>query len=93
MEAEALAITSELNSGDNPPGVSSSLVDAEGFPRGDIDIYHVRSLRNRLAILQTDHRSVMRQVRRAVRGGVEHNTSQIADTIRIPPLSLHISAD
>jgi len=62
MEAEALAITSELNSGDNPPGVSSSLVDAEGFPRGDIDIYHVRSLRNRLAILQTDHRSVMRQI-------------------------------
>ncbi|GMH61442.1 hypothetical protein TrRE_jg4534 [Triparma retinervis] len=68
-EEEALAITSELNSGDNPPGVSSSLVDSEGFPRGDIDIYRVRSLRQRLAILQTDHRGVMKKIEAALLSG------------------------
>ena len=68
-EEEALAITSELNSGDNPPGVSSPLVDSEGFPRGDIDIYRVRSLRQRLAIIQTDHRGVMKKIEAALLTG------------------------
>lgn len=68
-EEEALAITSELNSGDNPAGVSKSLVDGEGFPRGDIDIFRVRSLRNRLSVLQTDHKRVMKEIEAALLNG------------------------
>eukprot|EP00520_Triparma_pacifica_P004280 CAMPEP_0118660616 /NCGR_PEP_ID=MMETSP0785-20121206/15792_1 /TAXON_ID=91992 /ORGANISM="Bolidomonas pacifica, Strain CCMP 1866" /LENGTH=264 /DNA_ID=CAMNT_0006553903 /DNA_START=127 /DNA_END=917 /DNA_ORIENTATION=+ len=69
FEEEALAITSELNSGDNPAGVSKSLVDGEGFPRGDIDIFRVRSLRNRLSVLQTDHKRVMKEIEAALLNG------------------------
>lgn len=42
------------------PGVKGSLVDAEGFPRADIDLFEVRKLRNRLACLQTDHCNIMK---------------------------------
>ncbi|KAI0567000.1 26S Proteasome non-ATPase regulatory subunit 9 [Gracilaria domingensis] len=40
------------------PGVTGNLVDAEGFPRADIDVHRVRSQRQRLAILRTDHKSI-----------------------------------
>lgn len=36
------------------------LVDAEGFPRADIDVYDIRKKRHRVAILQTDHKEIMR---------------------------------
>eukprot|EP00347_Sterkiella_histriomuscorum_P014366 403361144 len=44
------------------PGVKGTLVDAEGFPRADIDLFEVRKFRNRLACLQTDHCTVMKQI-------------------------------
>ena len=44
------------------PGVKGSLVDAEGFPRADIDLFEVRKLRNRLACLQTDHCNLMKEL-------------------------------
>jgi 26S proteasome non-ATPase regulatory subunit 9 len=66
LEIEAEAITSELNSpgpaGEPPAGLKDSLVDSEGFPRGDIDIYHVRGRRNRLACIQTDYKELMQQI-------------------------------
>lgn len=61
-EAEIAGIVEELTSGVNPGGVSGPLVDAEGFPRADIDVYRVRHLRHRLACLQTDHKAVMRRI-------------------------------
>lgn len=33
------------------PGVKEKLVDEEGFPRSDIDIFEVRKMRNRLACM------------------------------------------
>ncbi|CDW73038.1 26s proteasome non-atpase regulatory subunit 9 [Stylonychia lemnae] len=44
------------------PGVKGTLVDAEGFPRADIDLFEVRKMRNKLACLQTDHCTVMKQI-------------------------------
>lgn len=44
------------------PGVKGSLVDEEGFPRADIDLFEVRKFRNRLACLQTDHCTVMKKI-------------------------------
>lgn len=44
------------------PGVKGPLVDAEGFPRADIDLVEVRKLRHRLACLQTDHCQVMKEI-------------------------------
>lgn len=44
------------------PGIRGPLVDEEGFPRSDIDVYNVRHKRHRLACLRTDHREVMAEV-------------------------------
>lgn len=46
----------------NGPGVSGSLVDQEGFPRADIDIPSIRAQRQRLAVLQTDHKTLMKEI-------------------------------
>eukprot|EP00633_Aureoumbra_lagunensis_P008784 CAMPEP_0197315162 /NCGR_PEP_ID=MMETSP0891-20130614/37029_1 /TAXON_ID=44058 ORGANISM="Aureoumbra lagunensis, Strain CCMP1510" /NCGR_SAMPLE_ID=MMETSP0891 /ASSEMBLY_ACC=CAM_ASM_000534 /LENGTH=199 /DNA_ID=CAMNT_0042803981 /DNA_START=14 /DNA_END=610 /DNA_ORIENTATION=+ len=66
LEAEAEAIESELKNptpqGGKPPGVNGSLVDNEGFPRADVDLYRVRHLRNRLAHIQTDHKKIMQRI-------------------------------
>ena len=37
------------------PGLKGNLVDEEGFPRADLDLFEIRKMRNRLACLQTDH--------------------------------------
>jgi len=66
LEIEADAIASALNSpgvnGEPPAGVKNLLVDREGFPRADIDIMHVMTQRNRLAIINTDHKLLMAQI-------------------------------
>mmetsp|Transcript_48289 Transcript_48289/g.140830 ORF Transcript_48289/g.140830 Transcript_48289/m.140830 type:complete len:221 (-) Transcript_48289:94-756(-) len=48
------------------PGISGPLVDEEGFPRADLDIYAIRKARNRLACAQTDHKEVMKKVEQAL---------------------------
>lgn len=40
----------------------ASLVDEEGFPRADIDVFAVRVVRNRAAVAQTDHVNLMKQI-------------------------------
>jgi len=70
LETEADAIGSELRSpganGEPPAGIKEPLVDKEGFPRGDIDIYRVRTLRGRLAVINTDHKELMKDIQKEV---------------------------
>lgn len=33
------------------PGLKGNLVDEEGFPRADLDLFDIRKMRNRLACL------------------------------------------
>jgi len=70
LETEAEAIGSELRSpgvnGEPPAGIKDPLVDKEGFPRGDIDIYRVRALRGRLAVINTDHKELMKDIQKEV---------------------------
>jgi 26S proteasome non-ATPase regulatory subunit 9 len=60
MENEADAIYLELTSPPSndiePMGIDTPLVDPEGYPRADIDVYRARTLRNRFHVLQTDHK-------------------------------------
>lgn len=65
LEAEAAAITEQLTAS-NMGGVSGPLVDAEGFPRADVDVHATRTLRHRLACLNTDHRQLMDQIERGM---------------------------
>jgi hypothetical protein len=39
--------------------MDQSLVDKEGFPRGDVNIHAVRISRSRVLHLQNDHKAVM----------------------------------
>ena len=62
MEAEILMIIETLDNMPGKPGAKGKLVDAEGFPRADVDIHTVRIHRNRLAYLQTDHQAAMKEI-------------------------------
>lgn len=66
LETEADAIVSELttasSNGGGVMGLDTPLVDADGYPRNDIDVYRARTLRNRLAIIRTDHKQLMKQI-------------------------------
>lgn len=68
LESEAEAIISELTTppapGVKPAGIDDPLVDGEGFPRGDVDVYRVRTLRGRLAEIRTDRQSVLSESER-----------------------------
>lgn len=70
LEAEADAIHSELTSpginGEPPAGIKSPLIDTEGYPRGDIDIINVKDKRRRLAEINTDYKSIMKQIEQSM---------------------------
>lgn len=70
LEIEAEAITSELTSpgpnGEPPAGIKDPLIDAEGFPRSDIDLLNVRAKRHRLACIQTDYKVLMKELESVV---------------------------
>ena len=61
IEDEIIAL-SECLTAPGMPGMKGNLVDSEGFPRADIDIPQVRSMRGRVACLQTDLSAVMKQI-------------------------------
>jgi len=64
IEAEAIVseLTAELPDGTPPIGIDTPLVDAEGYPRGDIDVYRARSLRKQFKEIQNDHKSLEKQI-------------------------------
>jgi 26S proteasome non-ATPase regulatory subunit 9 len=43
-------------------GMKGPLVDNEGYPRSDIDVYAVRQARNKIIRLQNDHKVVMKVI-------------------------------
>lgn len=68
LESEAEAIISELTTPPapdvKPAGIDDPLVDREGYPRGDIDVYRVRTLRGRLSEIKTDRQSILNESER-----------------------------
>jgi len=62
IETELSAIISELTSGTNPIGIDTPLVDNEGYPRSDINIYHARELRKRYNELSYNLKDVMKKI-------------------------------
>lgn len=62
IEKEMETIVDVLENMNGAPGLLEPLVDYEGFPRADIDIFEVRKLRNRHACLQTDHGKLMKEL-------------------------------
>ncbi|XP_034026276.1 26S proteasome non-ATPase regulatory subunit 9 [Thalassophryne amazonica] len=51
---------------DQGVGVEGALVDAEGFPRADINLYQIRTARHNISCLQNDHKAIMAQIEEAL---------------------------
>nr|AAI60446.1 psmd9 protein [Xenopus tropicalis] len=43
-------------------GMDEPLVDREGYPRADVDIYQVRTARHNIICLQNDHKAIMKEI-------------------------------
>jgi 26S proteasome non-ATPase regulatory subunit 9 len=65
MEKEMAAISARL-SRDGAPGMRGALVDDEGFPIPDVDLYAVRADRGRYATLRNDHDDIPDALARAM---------------------------
>jgi len=46
----------------NKIGMTEPLVDSEGYPRNDIDVYQVRHARHKIICLQTDFKNVTKEI-------------------------------
>jgi len=68
MEADAIhaELTSEGPEGQPPMGVDTPLVDNDGYPRADIDVYRARTLRGRFKEIQTDHKALMKDIEKGL---------------------------
>jgi len=63
-EAEALleALDAPLPDGSPGVGLNGPLIDKEGFPRADVDLFQVRAHRQRLAVLRTDRKALEERI-------------------------------
>ena len=61
LYSSPLAVTTGPN-GEPPAGIKDPLIDAEGYPRGDVDIVNVKNKRRRLAEINTDFKVIMKQI-------------------------------
>ncbi|KAG7164733.1 26S proteasome non-ATPase regulatory subunit 9-like, partial [Homarus americanus] len=46
----------------NNIGMTESVIDSEGYPRTDIDVYQVRHARHQIKCLQNDHSALLRRI-------------------------------
>ncbi|XP_046402324.1 26S proteasome non-ATPase regulatory subunit 9 [Ischnura elegans] len=60
IENEIIQLNSVLSS--NNIGMTEPLIDAQGYPRSDVDVYQVRHARHKIICLQNDHRALMQRI-------------------------------
>ncbi|KAG2153106.1 uncharacterized protein EDB93DRAFT_243043 [Suillus bovinus] len=72
IEAELDAQFSILKA--NNIDMTSSLVDREGFPRADIDLYVIRHARRRINELRNDYKTVMNEIETALQAVYDPST-------------------
>ncbi|XP_066587730.1 26S proteasome non-ATPase regulatory subunit 9 [Prorops nasuta] len=46
----------------NNVGMEEPLIDSEGYPRNDIDVYHIRHSRHKIICLTNDHKALMMKI-------------------------------
>ncbi|XP_077318089.1 26S proteasome non-ATPase regulatory subunit 9 [Lithobates pipiens] len=47
-------------------GMEGPLVDIEGYPRTDVDLYQIRTARHNIVCLQNDHKAIMKDIEEAL---------------------------
>ncbi|XP_019722609.1 26S proteasome non-ATPase regulatory subunit 9 [Hippocampus comes] len=51
---------------DQGVGLDGPLVDAEGYPRADVNLYQIRTARHNISCLQNDHKAIMAEIEDAL---------------------------
>ncbi|KAM9810900.1 26S proteasome non-ATPase regulatory subunit 9 [Neosynchiropus ocellatus] len=51
---------------DQGVGLQTPLVDEEGFPRADVNLYQIRNARHNISCLQNDHKAIMVEIEEAL---------------------------
>ncbi|XP_013872828.1 26S proteasome non-ATPase regulatory subunit 9 [Austrofundulus limnaeus] len=51
---------------DQGVGVEGPLVDEEGYPRADVNLYQIRTARHNISCLQNDHKAIMAEIEEAL---------------------------
>ncbi|CAG5923475.1 unnamed protein product [Menidia menidia] len=51
---------------DQGVGVEGPLVDAEGYPRSDVNLIQIRTARHNISCLQNDHKAIMTEIEEAL---------------------------
>ncbi|KAI1901166.1 hypothetical protein AGOR_G00057390 [Albula goreensis] len=51
---------------DQGVGTEGPLVDLEGYPRSDVDVYQIRTARHSISCLQNDHKAIMVEIEEAL---------------------------
>lgn len=75
----------------NKVGFNEPLVDAEGFPRNDIDVYSVRLARTQILCLQND----LKELTKSIEAGMEKYFKETKETLtstKLPPEVRDVSA-
>lgn len=66
MDLEADIASQKATLDANGVGMNEPLVDNEGYPRSDIDVYKVRHARHRIICLLNDHKALMKDIERGL---------------------------
>ncbi|TGZ57020.1 26S proteasome non-ATPase regulatory subunit 9 [Temnothorax longispinosus] len=82
IESDLRALKEVLDS--NHIGMDEPLVDSEGYPRQDINVYQVRHTRHKIICLRNDHKDVMKKIEEGLHrvhalGGASKAEESIAD--------------
>jgi 26S proteasome regulatory subunit N4 len=91
IEAEIDAQASVLRA--NNISMQDPLVDAEGFPRADIDVWEVRHARVRIIELRNDLKAIMDSIMKGLQGvydpslAVEQPTQQLPNPSGLDPFA------
>uniref|UniRef100_A0A8C6Q026 26S proteasome non-ATPase regulatory subunit 9 n=1 Tax=Nothobranchius furzeri TaxID=105023 RepID=A0A8C6Q026_NOTFU len=80
---------------DQGVGVEGPLVDAEGYPRDDVNLYQIRNARHNISCLQNDHKAIMAEIEEALhklharekakRGQDEVEEEAMEQQVTLPP--------
>jgi len=60
-------------------GAGARLVDEEGFPRADIDVYQVREVRHDLVRAQNDHKALCERITKLMYAMHEQAKKELED--------------
>ncbi|XP_026669193.1 26S proteasome non-ATPase regulatory subunit 9 [Ceratina calcarata] len=94
IEADLKALAEVLET--NHVGMDDPLVDSEGYPRSDIDVYQIRHTRHKIICLKNDYKGLMNKIEEGLHkvhalsgnqaeSSIPSTTNDIQDMVQLDP--------